>query len=193
MSCIFNQDQVLNCAALPKGGLAKQAIYEYNYSDWRNMVNAGLVTFHTDGSINGIANAPTVQAYKKEVPNNSIVLGSAVNKVTGAFPTYIHTVNYSLINNKQLEKNVVQSMTFENRVCIMIKNSGEAELYGHDQGLTLINDTYNPGDPDMGGVIPIELSTDPDGAKETKKPLSIFDTDFETTIALIEGLTTPGV
>jgi hypothetical protein len=84
-------------------------------------------------------------------------------------------------------------MTFENRVCIVIKNSGEAELYGHDQGLTLINDTYNPVDPDMGGMIPIELSTDPDGAKETKKPLSIFDTDFETTIALIEGLTTPGV
>jgi hypothetical protein len=48
-------------------------------------------------------------------------------------------------------------------------------------------------DPDMGGMIPIELSTDPDGAKDTKKPLSIFDTDFETTIALIEGLTTPGV
>ena len=193
MGCIFNQNQVLICAAPPQGGLAQQAIYEYNYSDWRDMVNAGLVTFGVNGSITGITNAPTVQAYKKDVPNNSIVLGSAPNKVTGAFTTFLHTVNYPLIANKQLEKNVVQSMTVEKRVCIVIKNSGEAELYGSEQGLILVNDTYNPVDPDFGGMIPIELSTDPDGAKETKKPISIFDTDFETTIALIEGLTTPGV
>jgi len=193
MACIFNQAQVLDCANPPQGGLAEQAIYEYNYSDWRDMVNAGLVTFGVDGSISGITNASTVKAYKKDVPNNSVVLSSAVNKVTGAFSTFLHTVNYPLISNKQLEKNVVQSMTVEKRVCIIIKNSGEAELYGHEQGLILVNDTYNPVDPDFGGMIPIELSTDPDGAKETKKPLSIFDTDFKTTIALIEGLTTPGV
>jgi len=192
-TCIFNQNQLKDCANIPKGGLIEQTVYEYFYSDWRSMVNAGLVTFAVDGSISGITNGIGIQAYKKETPSGDIMLGSAPNKVSGAFTTYIHKVKYSLIQNKQAEKNVVQSMAVEKRVCIVIKNSGEAEIYGHDQGMILINADNNPTDPDFGGIIPVELESDPDNAKETKKPLSIFDTDFTTTIALIQGLTVVGV
>lgn len=189
MGCIFNQDQTKACGVSPIGGLFIQAIYEYNYSEWRSMVDAGLVTFETDGSISAIENGAGIQAYKKDVPSGSIVLGSTPNKVVGAYTSFTHMVNYPLINNKQLEKNVVESMTDEKRVCIVVKNSGEAEVYGNDQGLILINTPYNPNDAVLGGMIPVELSTDPDGAKETRMPRSIFDTDAATTIALIEGLT----
>jgi hypothetical protein len=192
MSCIFNQDQTKACGTSPIGGLYEQAIYEYNYSQWREMVDAGLVTFAVNGSITAIVNEVGIKAYKKDVPNMSITLGSTPNKVAGAYTTFTHLVNYPLINNKQLEKNVVESMTDEKRVIIVIKNSGEAEIYGNDQGLILINTPYNPNDPVLGGMIPVELSTDPDGAKETRMPRSIFITDTETTIALIKGLTEIG-
>ena len=193
MSCIFNQAQTKACGTAPIGGLSVQSIYEYNYSEWREMVDAGLVTFETDGTISAIVNGLGIKAYKKDVPSGSIVLGSTVNKVVGAYTTFTHMVNYPLINNKQLEKNVVESMTDEKRVCIVIKNSGEAEIYGNDQGMMLINTPYNPNDAVLGGMIPVELSTDPDGAKETRMPRSIFDTDTATTIALIDGLTVAGV
>lgn len=193
MSCIFNQDQLKTCGASPVGGLRQDVIYEYNYSEWRSMVDAGLVTFNVNGSITNIVNSIGVKAYKKNVPPGSIVLGSAPNKVLGAYTTYTHTVNYPLIKNLQLEKNVVESMTEEKRVIIVIKNSGEGEIYGNEQGLILVNTPYNPSDAVLGGMIPLELSTDPDGAKETRLPRSIFDTDTETTIALIESLTVAGV
>ncbi len=191
--CIFNQAEIKTCGTSPIGGLSESAVYEYNYSEWRGMVDAGLVTFALDGSITNIINEIGVKAYKKDTPPMSIVLGSTPNKVAGAYTTFTHLVNYPLINNKQLQKNVVESMTEEKRVIIVLKNSGEAEVYGSEQGLILINTPYNPNDAVLGGMIPLELSTDPDGAKETRMPLSIFDTDTETTIALVKGLTTPGV
>ena len=193
MGCIFNQDQTKACGVSPIGGLFVQAIYEYNYTEYRAMVDAGLVTFEADGSISAITNAVGVRAYKKDVPPGSIVLGSTVNRNTGAYPSFTHMTSYPLINNKQLEKNVAESMTDEKRVCIVIKNSGESELYGNDQGMVLINTPYNPNDAVLGGMIPVELSTDPDGAKETRMPRSIFDTDTATTIALIDSLTVAGV
>ena len=193
MSCIVNKEQFRGCPNTVKAG-TDLAVYEYQFADFSAMVDAGLVILENDNSISSITNASGIKLYKKEVPDQaSIVLGSPPNKVAGTFTTFTHTFNYPLINNKQPEKNEVVSKTSNAVVCIIVKRSGEAELFGYDQGMILVNDTGNAADADFGGIIPMELSTDPDGAKESEKPKSVFNTDLEGTIAMLEGLRTAGV
>ena len=166
----------------------------YNWEEWRAMVDAGDVTYDVDGVITGIVNALNVQAYRFTTPDNSGIIPSVtLESQTGNVNMYTHALNLSVQDTSQAARNNVDIMRVQPMVAIIIKNNGYGEIWGQEQGMILQNVPYNSQDPVTGNMLPIELATDPEGAKETHLPATIFNTDAATTKALILGLETPGV
>ena len=139
MGCIFNQEEIYDCTNKPKGGLNVNAIYEYNYSEWQGMIAAGLVVFDVDGKITSITNSPGVQLYKKDQPENATQLEATLVQNTGSDTYFSHAISALLRGTGQSQKNVMESATDEKRVAIIVKNSGEAEVWGSEQGMILKN------------------------------------------------------
>ena len=192
MACLIDAGSLLDCDNLPVGGVNDYVLL-YNYSEWRAMEEAGNITRDVDGVITGITNSSGVQAFQFDVPDSTaLVLGYPVRLVDGGVDGFDHTVNFSILDTKQPQKEQMENMRFENVVAIVLKKNGYGEVYGDSQGLELQNNTANPNDAALGAVIPIELLTSPRTAPEPKAPVDIFITDAATTRALIEGLTTPG-
>jgi hypothetical protein len=67
------------------------------------------------------------------------------------------------------------------------------EIYGSSVGLQVITNLRDIDSVDEGAAFQINLQTADDVTKEPLFPLTFFDTDFATTKALFDALTTPGV
>ena len=67
------------------------------------------------------------------------------------------------------------------------------EIYGFDVGLLLGEGSRNPDDIDTGAGFVLQLATGDTQSSEQLTPLQLFDTDYATTKAIFDGLTTPGV
>ena len=193
MSCLIDIGASVNCSTISAGGIRKYVML-YNWSEWRSMVDGGDVTFDSDGMITDIVNATSVQAYKFEVPDESgVVPSNPLIEQEGNIDMYDHQLNLSVFGDTQALRNNIDRMRVENVVAIIYQNNGKGSVYGNEQGMKLITNNFNPQDPVMGNIIPIELKTSNQGAKETRMPATIFKTDAATTEALILGLTTVGV
>lgn len=193
MACSIDQQALLDCQNKPKGGLRRFGLL-YNYTEYRAMVDAGKITRAANGEITGIVNGVGVQAYRFDMPSgSSLVPTTPVRAVSGGFDGYDHTATFTIIATTQDIKNDVDKMLTNKVVLIAMKNNGKGEVYGDEQGLKVVENNYNPSDADLGGVIQIGLKTADDDPAETRMPPNIFDTDAATTLALIEGLVTPGV
>ena len=194
MACIISAGSLLDCDALPIGGV-NNFVMLYNYSEWREMVDSGTdVTRDADGTISGIVNATGIAAFRFDIPDETaLILGSPDRLVDGGIDGYDHTINMSILNTKQAQKNTVKAMSFEKVVAVLYRKNGTGEVYGDEQGLKPTTNTYNPNDPSIGMVIPIQLATSTRTAPENNFPADVFKTDIATTKALIEGLTTVGV
>lgn len=189
MSCIINSGQILDCTSLPVGGVSDK-LFIYNREDFLS-VKGNLVFDAITGVITSITNPTGIQAYSFDVPPNSAKFPSEIVAVDGGFKTYNHSVNFPIIKTDQLAKNQAMAMAFSKVVAIIWKNSGEAEIYGIEQGLSVVTNGYDPSNVDTGGTIPLELKTE--GARESKMPTSIYDgVSASSTLAMIEALTTPG-
>jgi len=192
MGCILTQGQLLDCQDLPIGGVQKWLLL-YNFPEWQAMEAAGNITRDADGMITDIINSTGVQAYRFDVPDETaLILSSPIVPIEGGIDSYDHGANFSVMKTDQLAKNNISKLRFTNAVAVVYKQSGEGEVYGDKQGMKLITNNYAPNDPNLGGIIPIELKTSDTGAKEINMPVSIFKTDAATTLALIEGLVTVG-
>lgn len=193
MGCLINQGSLLTCDDPPIGGV-QNFVMLYNYTEWRAMVDGGLVIRDNDGTISNITNAAGIQAYRFDVPDETaLVLGSPDRLVDGGMDGYDHQLNMSIINTKQAQKNILKAMSFEKVVAVVYKKNGTGEVYGDEQGLKSTTNTYNPNSPTTGSVIPVQLATSTRTAPENKLPCDIFKTDIATTKALILGLEIPGV
>lgn len=64
------------------------------------------------------------------------------------------------------------------------------DVYGKEAGLYVTALERNPNDPDNQGAIVVTLSSR-DESLESRMPVSFFDTDYATTKALVDSLTTP--
>jgi len=193
MTCIINAGSLLDCNDPPIGGV-NNFVMMYNYTEWRAMVDSGVnITRDADGTISDIINAVDIQAFKFDIPDETaLILGSPDRLVDGGIDGYDHTMNMSVINTKQAQKNTVKAMSFEKVVAVVYRKNGTGEVYGDEQGLKPTTNTYNPNDPSVGGVIPIQLATSTRTAPENKFPADVFKTDIGTTKALIEGLVNVG-
>lgn len=192
MTCILD-DSLLVCGEKILGGVNNFTI-NYSYPVWRNMVDAGNVTYAADGSISNIVNLVGERGYRLDQPDETaLVLGSPDRLVDGGLDGFDHSVNLSILKTKQSQKNMLKVMSFQKIVVIVWRKNGTGEVYGSDQGLKPTANTYNPNDPSLGTVIPVQLTTSPRTPAESEPPADIFNTDAATTKALIEGLVTPGV
>lgn len=191
--CLINTESLLTCTDPPIGGV-ENFVMLYNYTTWREMVNDGVsVTRDSDGTISDIVNPAGVQAYRFDVPDETaLVLGSPDRLVDGGIDGYDHTVNMSIIKTKQAQKAVVKAMSFEKVVAVVYRKNGTGEVYGDEQGLKSTTNTYNPNDPNVGAVIPVQLATSPRTAPENNMPVDVFKIDIPTTKALIQDLNIVG-
>jgi hypothetical protein len=188
MSCLINAQSLLTCDDPPIGGV-QNFVMLYNYTQWRQMVDGGYVTRDSDGTISDIVNPVGIQAFRFDVPDETaLVLGSPDRLVDGGLDGYDHTLNMSIVRTKQAQKNIVKAMSFEKVVAIVYKKNGTGEVYGDEQGLKSTTNTYNPNDPSMGSVIPVQLATSTRTAPENRMPVDVYKTDIPTTKALVEGL-----
>ena len=193
MACLITVGSLLDCAAPPVGG-AQNFVLLYNYTEWRAMVDAAKVTRGVDGTISDIDNNVGIKAYRFDVPDETaLILGSPNRLVAGGIDGFDHTVNFSIIDTKQAQKNTLRAILFERCVAIVYKKNGTGEVYGDEQGLSIVTNTYAPNNPATGSVIPVQLITSPDSPAENKMPADIFITSAAVTKALILGLTVAGV
>ena len=190
MCCVLTNGQILDCQNLPVGGVSDK-LFIYNREDFLK-VKDNLVFDAGTGSITSITNPTGIQAYSFDVPPNSAKFPGEIVAVEGGFKTYNHSANFPIIKNKQLAKNQAMAMALSKVVVIYWKNSGEGELLGLEQGLSVVTNGYDPSNIDTGGTIPLELKTE--GARESKMPISIDDgVSSASTLAMIEALTAVGV
>lgn len=193
MACILTKGAIKDCQNIKPGGI-KPFIQLYMYDDWRTMVNSGAVVRDGVGRITGITNPLGVKAYKFEVWDESgIVPTNPLIEQEGNIDMYDHMISLSIIANDQEDRNNVDAMRASKVVAVILQNTGWGAAYGEEQGLKLTANNFNPQDPTAGNNIPIELKTANNGAKETRMPCVIFDTDAATTEALIKGLDIAGV
>lgn len=194
MACIISTQSLIDCDNPNIGGV-QNFVMLYNYTEWRAMVDTGVnVTRDADGTISDIINAVDIQAFRFDVPDETaLVLGSPDRLVDGGNDGYDHTLNMSILGTKQTKKNILKAMSFEKVVAVVYRKNGTGEVYGDEQGLKSTTNTYNPNDPSVGGVIPVQLATSTRTAAENKMPADVFKTDIPTTKALVEGLNIVGV
>lgn len=193
MACVLNTEGLRDCDNPTIGGVSNFVML-YNYTVWRAMVDAGNVIRDADGTITDIINPVGVQAFRFDVPDETaLVLGSPDRLVDGGEDGYDHSLNMSILGTKQVKKNVLKAMSFEKVTAVVFRKNGTGEIYGDEQGLKSTTNTYNPNDPSVGGVIPVQLATSPRTAPENKMPADVFKTDTPTTKALVEGLNVIGV
>jgi len=192
MGCSINRESLFDCNDKPVGGVNNFAML-YNYTQWRDMVEAGLVTFEADGTINDIVNGTGIQAYRFDMPDEtSMILGSPDRLVDGGIDGFDHAFSMSILGTKQTKKNLLLGLSFEKAVAVVYKKNGTGEVYGGEQGLKPTANTYNPNDPSIGSVIPVQMTTSPRTPAENLPPADVFKTDSPTTKALILGLNIAG-
>lgn len=193
MGCTINNESLFDCANKPIGGVQNFAML-YNYTEWRDMVDTGLVTFGVDGTIDDITNSLGVQAYRFDMPDETaMVLGSPDRLNEGGIDGYDHAFSMSILNTKQTQKNILVGLSFEKAVAVVYRKNGTGEVYGGEQGLKPTANTYNPNDPTIGSVIPVQMATSPRTPSENLPPADVYKTDIATTKALILGLNIAGV
>lgn len=189
MACPITQGSAFDCAALGKGGIHPFMML-YNFEDW---ISATKTLDGTDGYITAITNASTKQAYEVSFANNSNVLpNAALRAVDGGQDGYDHTIDAKLYDLSQASRNNISKVRFQKVVAIIFKNSGIGEVYGQDVGLRLSDFQYNPNDAASGNNAQFILKTPDSDAPETALPVVIDAGDYASTLALIQGLTTPG-
>jgi len=120
---------------------------------------------------------------------NSLVRNSLSN-------TYKHQVDFSVfeVDNSSLLN--LQQMAYKPQVAIVFGvndstlGNGVFRLYGNQAGLDLVTDEQIHGDAETGGAQVCQLNTPDSGRSETQKPPVIWQTDYATTLAMINSLLT---
>jgi hypothetical protein len=194
MTCLLDKDITISCEDTEIGGV-KKFIMLYNFDDWQAMKLAGNVVDveNVKLAISDIINNTGIRAFRFDVYDTTALNPtSAVRSVDGGPDGFDHGLGFSIASTKQDAKNLMSVMRFQNVVAVLMKNNGEGEVYGSDQGMGLSANNYDPSSPDTGSVIPIEVLTRESEPAETQPPRSVFKVDAATTLALIESLDVVG-
>lgn len=163
----------------------------YMKEDWAAMKAGGSIVYDgTDGSITSITNPTGVNAWQFDVPPGALIPASNPIVSEGNYTKNEHSLNFPIIITNQAAKNAAGAMARSKVVIVYMKDTGEGEVLGNEQGLTVTAGAYEPNNNDTGGMIPLELKS---VRNETRMPLSYFNTDEATTLAEYKALVTPGV
>jgi len=110
---------------------------------------------------------------------------------------YDHQTDFIVFDISQEQKDNLQGLAL-NKVVGIVQNMnavGNAnsvfEVFGKDTGLELITNIRINDDAETSGGYAISLKTSDNAGKEPKLPTSWWDTDFVTTLPLVEALLVP--
>lgn len=101
---------------------------------------------------------------------------------------YDHQIAFQVFDVSQSQKDNLEAMALRKTVAIVQNSNKTFEIYGIIQGLELLSDDRLPGDQDTGGSFTIVLKTSDNTAREPKHPQTWFDTDFASTLDLVNAL-----
>lgn len=188
--CVIDADFIEVCGNINPSGVS-DSVMIYNKADWDSMQASGSIVYDTaDFSITSIINPTGVQAWRFDVPPNALIPSCNPVVVEGSYTMFEHMVTFPIIQTNQEAKNTQEKMGRNKFVLVYIKETGEAEVLGNDQGLSLSAGAYEPSNTDTGGTLPVELKS---ARKETKLPITYYDTDDATTLAGYNALNVVGV
>lgn len=162
-----------------------------------NLNDIALVVYGTPTSlIEDITMKTTKQCYEFQGVRQS--LAPSYELIPGTLSVgYNHIVNFLAFDLNQLAKDNYEKLAL-GKTFAVIENknapgNGDSvfEVYGLNVGLEASAIVRTINDAESGGAFNITLNTPEAEGKEPKMPQSWFDTDYATTLALVEGLLTP--
>lgn len=179
-----------NCDTKPKAG-TETTLWLFNRAD----LDVSSLTYDTNPMIlTGFSLNATKVTYKfkgiksSNNPSSSMNRGRYINN-------WVHNLDFLLFDNSGAGKKVLTELA-DSEVCAIVENKWKGtsgnmafELYGLGVGLVLTQASRNPSDADTAGAWRLVLGPDQDQFEDTP-PLTIFDTDYETTKSFIVGLET---
>ena len=161
------------------------------------LANKDDITGFTYGSntslVTGITMASTKTFYVYQGFRQSVE--PSVEFVPGALAIgYDHILNFSVFDISSTQKVNLQKMAL-NKIVAIVENANATgngdsvfEIFGAGNGLEVTALTRLSRDADTMGSFSITLKTSDNEGKESKLPLSLWSTDYATTLALIEAL-----
>ena len=175
-----------NCATPLQTG-TEDRVWIVNYADWR----AATITRNVTNSTIIEDIVLTNPAFYWEGRNNSNKpLFSQIDQ--GGIEMYEHSIDVLLYNLKNVTKKMLKDMK-GGRYVVIYENTykdstGESafEVLGETAGLKITTLERDPNSTDTNGAWHVMLTTPKN--KEPNIPSSIFDTDYATTLALVQGL-----
>jgi hypothetical protein len=164
----------------------------YNFEDW----GACTITRADDDSpITGIVNATGKAGFMFELPVPSIKPSTPAS-VSENYGGLTHTLNLTIPTvDQELKNTFVKALDRNRLVALTLTTSKTApvQVYGSCVGLMASAFDIILSDSAQAGGINVTLSTPSfGGSLEREAPVNVLDTDYETTLALFNGLTTPG-
>ena len=176
----------LDCSNPPLGGL-ESFVYLFNLED---KVSAPIVG-SGDNTVSTITLAATKLAYKWQ-GGTDFILGTYDLRTGRVLNGFGHTVQLTVPEDDQDALTEIKNLANGRVVAVVVKR-GFAEntfrIYGLQHGLEVSEVAGDESNTDNAGLPLITLAT-PDGYKEPLPPQHMLDTDYATTLAILEGLLT---
>lgn len=195
MSCtgIF-QGQTISCQDPLVTGL-RQRLLLANLEDVEQFTKD--LTPGSENVITGIVMKPGTSFFEFEGVKQSISCQSDI--VNGSVSVgYDHTVNLSIFEVDNVARQNMQAMAYKPQVAILEASSPDTSLgngifqvYGQNRGLEVLTNTRIDADQDTGGAYVIQLKTSDEGGKEPTLPEVLYNTDYPTSLAIVDALLTP--
>ncbi len=190
-NCGQISDDILNdCDETVIGGVRDRLIL-FNKDDidgkyTKNVLNPQIIEDIT------LATSPAKRGFVYEGQNNSNDVSANLSK--GAYSGgYIHKIIFRIFGNGPEIKAQLEALAKGKTVAIIQNNfKGAAdqaafELFGMDSGLEVLEMITDKSDADTQGAYVVTLQTN-EKYKEGHLPATILDTDFNTTLAMINSL-----
>ena len=181
----------IDCADPLTPGIRKRLI-GFNLEDIENveydLVNTNVVT--------DITLKTGTQGWVFEGIKQSIIPSmELVNTPTAS--TWRHSIIQSIFDVSSEQKLNIQGMATKATVWI-VENANDSsnadsifEVYGLQRGLEALTITRSPVDTESGAAFVLELATPDEGGNEPVPVESWFETDYATTLALVDALLIP--
>lgn len=184
----ISADILIDCDNPPIAG-TKDTLYLFNLDGVDFTYNTTGIT--PQKIVDGITLPSGQTLFKIEGRNNSITASAELVKGT-YFDSYQHNVGFAAFDITPETKAQIEKMVQSGNLCAIVENANRSatgntafEIYGITNGLEVLTGVRNVLEND--GIYVLQLGSS-ELVKEPHLPFSVFDTDYATTLAMIEAL-----
>lgn len=187
------QNQEIDCNNPLSVGVI-QRVFQANREDILELTYD--VTPGLENVITGIVMKSTKSFYEMAGVNESVKgQNELVRRSTSN--GYRHQVDYSIFEVDNVSLQNMQAMAYKPQICILYGvddsslGNGAFQVYGVDVGLDLLTNIRINGDVETGGAHVLQLATPESGGDEKIIPPPLWNTDYSTTLSILEALLLP--